>query len=67
MTLSMFIAAHRAALDTAINRALYRHDGRGGQGTVPDPPPKRNDEARRQWILSDEALYHWARSEGVKL
>ncbi len=26
-----------------------------------------NDEDRRQWILNDEGLYKWARSEGVKI
>jgi hypothetical protein len=26
-----------------------------------------NDEERRQWILNDEGLYRWARSEGVRI
>ena len=26
-----------------------------------------NDEERRQWVLNDEGLYQWARSEGVKI
>jgi hypothetical protein len=26
-----------------------------------------NDEERRQWILNDESLYNWARSEGVRI
>jgi hypothetical protein len=25
------------------------------------------DEERRQWILNDEGLYLWARSEGVRI
>ena len=27
----------------------------------------RNDEERRLWILNDEGLYNWARSEGVNI
>jgi hypothetical protein len=26
-----------------------------------------NDEERRLWILNDEGLYNWARSEGVNI
>jgi hypothetical protein len=26
-----------------------------------------NDEERRLWILNDEGLYQWARSEGVRI
>jgi len=62
-----FIRENRAELDAAINSALYRHDGRGGRGTVPNPPPSRNDSERREWVLNDEGLYHWARAEGVRV
>lgn len=27
----------------------------------------KNDEERRLWILNDEGLYRWARSEGVDI
>jgi hypothetical protein len=27
----------------------------------------KNDEERRLWILNDEGLYNWARSEGVRI
>lgn len=27
----------------------------------------KNDEEREQWILNDEGLYNWAKSEGVKI
>ena len=63
--MSAFIAENRAEIDAVINAALYRHDGRGGRGTIPDPPPKRNDAERLQWIQNDEGLYSWARSWGV--
>ncbi len=63
MTMTEFIRTHRKEIDDAINRVMYRYDGNGGRGTIPDPPPKRNDEERRQWIMNDEGLYNWARSE----
>jgi len=62
-----FIRQNRAEIDAAINAALYRHDGNGGRGTVPDPPPSRNDSERADWIANDEGLYSWARSEGVSV
>jgi hypothetical protein len=67
MRMSEFINMNRKQLDAAINGALYRHDGRGGRGVIPVPPPTRNDAERRNWILNDEGLYMWARSEGVRI
>ena len=67
MTLNNFIRENRSALDDCINAALYRHDGNGGRGTIPDPPPSRNDSERADWIANDEGLYKWARSEGVRI
>jgi len=29
--------------------------------------PYSNDEERRLWVLNNEALYHWARSRGVRI
>ena len=29
--------------------------------------PYKNDHERRLWILNDEGLYNWARSEGVRI
>lgn len=55
MSIKAFIKANRAELDAAIRRALGR------------PGAKLNDEERRQWILNDEGLYLWARSEGVRV
>jgi hypothetical protein len=67
MTMREFIRQNRQEIDDAINRVLYRYDGRGGPGTVPDPPPERNDVEREQWIANDEGLYLWAKREGVYL
>lgn len=62
-----FIREHREELDAAINQAIYRYDGKGGKGKIPTPAPRYNDEERRSWILNDESLYNWARSEGVRI
>ena len=67
MTKREFIKANRTEIDGAINSVLYRHDGNGGRGTIPFPPPRRNDSERAEWIANDEGLYNWARSEGVRV
>lgn len=56
MTLRQFIRDNRKELDTLIAKAL---------GMESNPIP--NDDERRLWVLNDEGLYNWARSEGVKL
>jgi hypothetical protein len=55
-TLKQFIQEHRSELDTCIARALKQ-----------DANPLPNDSERRLWILNDEGLYNWARSEGVRI
>ncbi len=55
-SLADFIREHRAELDECIARALGM-----------DKNPRANDAERRLWILNDEGLYSWARSEGVQL
>jgi hypothetical protein len=74
MTLKQFIQANRAELDSAINRALNHVPKQAScychlSGTDHDhsDAPKRNDEDRRQWVLNDQGLYNWARSEGVRI
>lgn len=67
MTMKDFIKEHRTELDAAINSAIYRWDGNGGRGHIPDPAPRYSDAERRRWILNDEGLYRWARSEGVRI
>jgi hypothetical protein len=67
MSLREFIRANRADIDRVILAVTYRHDGNGGRGRIPDPPPRYNDEDRRQWVLNDEFLYHSARAEGCRI
>lgn len=56
MTLREFIKENRVELDACIARAIGR-----------DKNPYPNDQERRDWILNDEGLYNWARSEGVRI
>ncbi len=56
MTLKQFLKENRTELDACIARALGE-----------DKNPRANDDERRLWVLNDEGLYRWARSEGVKI
>ncbi len=67
MTLRSFVRENREYIDEIINQVVFRYDGNGGPGVVPDPPPTRNDDEREQWISNDEGLYDWARSSGVRM
>lgn len=68
MRMNDFIAKHREEIDQVINSVLYRWDGNGHPGRIPNPPPKRSDSERKEWIIGgDEGLYRWARREGVKI
>ena len=53
MTIKDFIKENRQELDECIQRAC--------------PGAPKNDNERRLWILNDEGLYNWARSEGVRI
>jgi hypothetical protein len=50
----VWIREHREELDTYIRRACPNI-------------PRLNDDERLLWILNDEGLYNWVRSEGVKV
>ena len=67
MRMAEFIKQNRQELNVCINGVIFRYDGRGGRGTVPNPAPKYNDKEIREWILNDEGLYNWARSQGVRI
>lgn len=54
MSLSQFIKENRAEIDAAIKRA------NPNQVTF-------NDGERRLWVLNDEGLYRWARSNRVRI
>lgn len=54
-TLREFIREHREEIDAGVRRYLKQ------------PNLRLNDEERRQWVLNDEGLYNWARSEGVRV
>lgn len=56
MTLKRFMKENRQEIDAAILRVLG-----------PDSGVRLNDHERRLWILNDESLYNWARSEGVRI
>jgi hypothetical protein len=53
MQLKNFIKENKKEIDEHIKRAC--------------PNCRLNNEERRLWILSDEGLYNWARSMGVKV
>jgi hypothetical protein len=53
MNMQDFIRENREELDECIQRAC--------------PGAPKNDNERRLWVLNDEGLYMWARSEGVRI
>lgn len=54
MTIKEFIRNNRSELDRCIGLDPHAYDTQ-----------READEEREQWILNDEGLYDWARSEGV--
>ena len=54
MTMRQFLRDNRQAIDAAIKKMC------------PNGRPS-NDAERRLWIANDEALYHWAKREGVRV
>ena len=53
MSIREFIRRNRKELDEAIRKQV--------------PEVRLSDNERRLWILNDEGIYNWARSEGVKI
>jgi hypothetical protein len=53
MTLTEFIKENKAEIDQYI-KSIYSNCS-------------LNNDERRLWILNDEGLYSWARSEGVRI
>lgn len=53
ITLREFIRNNREEIDRAIRSVCGNR--------------QLNDEERRLWILNDEGLYLWAKSEGVRV
>ena len=53
MTLAEFIRENKPEIDQYIRSACNNC--------------KLNNEERRLWILNDEGLYSWAKSEGVRI
>ncbi len=51
--IGVWIKNNREEIDAAIKRVV--------------PDCRINDEERRLWILNDEGLYSWAKSEGVNI
>lgn len=73
MTIRQFIRDNRAELDRLIGNAVGRVPRTAScycplSGTDHQHPAERlSDEERRQWVLNDEGLYRWARSEGCRI
>lgn len=73
MTLKKWIRTNRSELDLVIKAAIG-HVPKTASCYCPKsgmdhqhPVEPLNDEERRLWVLNDEGLYNWARSEGVNL
>ena len=74
MRLSEFIKLHRHEIDICINSVIGHvpktascYCPLSGTDHQHAQDYKLNDKERREWIMSDEELYRWARSEGVKI
>ena len=53
MTLRAFVKKNRKEIDEWIHYSV--------------PALRLNDEEREKWVLNNEGLYNWARSEGVDI
>lgn len=73
MTMKEFIRANRSELTAAVGRALG-HVPRTASCDCPrsgtdhyHDAPRLSAGDLRDWIMNDESLYNWARSEGVRV
>lgn len=73
MKLREFIRQNRAELVELVGKSLG-HVPRQASCDCPKigtdhyhPAPRLTDSDLRGWVLNDESLYQWARSEGVKI
>lgn len=73
-TLRQFIEENKAELRAIINRTLNYVPKEAGcncpkRGTnhYHEPDRRLSPEDLRGWVLNDEGLYNWARSEGVRI
>ena len=73
MNMTEFIRENKAELDEAIGRAIGHvpsqascYCSKSGTDHYHEAPSLNNEE-RRLWILNDESLFNWARSEGVRI
>jgi hypothetical protein len=75
MSIRDFIREHRSELKEAISRQL-NHVPRQASCDCPksgtdhyhtDRNNRLDDAELRLWVLNDEGLYNWARSEGVRI
>lgn len=73
-TLKQFIAEHEDEITAAVNRLLNHVPRTAGcfcplSGTDHSHHNDKRLDYRelRQWVLNDEGLYNWARSEGVRI
>lgn len=74
MTLKEFINTNRTDLCKAINRVVGFVPRQAscncwltGKDHYHDDTNSLSNAEIRQWILNDEGLYRWAKSEGVKI
>lgn len=67
MTMRQFLKDYREQIDSQINSVRFRHDGNGGRGTIPSPPPRYTNADREEWVKNDEPLYRLAQRAGVRV
>jgi hypothetical protein len=59
MTMRQFIKTNREEIDRCVwNHTTHRYN---------QPQRLTSDKERQEWILNEEGLYRWAKSEGVRI